>query len=865
MSPTTLTISLSRHHAGGYRVEARAVYAPDDERDYSPSAAVEFNHQLIVANRGSPRVVGEQLSRELFGDPALRQLVHQVLSDGAGQALGLRLAIAADCAELHDYAWEQLLNPFQLLDDGVAPDQADFWFHGELVAFARRRPQLDGRRPSAARRHGLRALLLVADPRNITDFGFCQIDQAAFVRKFRGALGLFSRTKILARDVSGAVDAPSLPALKAALLDHPHVVVIICHGDKNGIVYLEDKAGKTAPTPLAELVGAFRALSSPTPLVLLSACHSAGDEQRTLAPQQVAPALVDSGVGAVLAMRGNAQIADVAALLPTLLGRLADHGRIDLALAEARTTLPAVAEWWRATLFTRGGSGQIWQEVRSHDRLLRALQSWLGAHRPHISAEETADLADRIAACAVFQDEHQRDALLSAIERRGDPQAVVRLLDRLWQEEPTPERTAVERWLEEHSLDLPFAPARLAELRPIFARAAYAGVSVDGLRHCLRLAFDQWGAPPQIGEEQAEPWLEVARLAFAWLELRQRRYQPLLAFCRHLAHLPGLHADVQAELRAWVTTADAELGVAHDEATDPPADSPTEPYEAYLCLVARPTNLLDRLAFELHGLFFPGGPGRDQRRPGDWEAVHLDRSPAPPEGEQDSLESAKHRIIDHLKALVQQIQGRLVERSLMVELFLPDSLWAIASSLLEVEIPAGRFRNGLAATYPLIVRFVERSSLASPGPEMAEVLRQHRQRWIDWKSQPLAVLQACHLVRHAADCEPQQLFDTLVNRPVQCVVGITRPTDPAGVAAALCDSGVPVALWVDPSTLDEPELEAAIEKLLAHPHALPTALHKLRKACWQPQASSRLGRHLIMLWDNPNRCPPPPGPLRGLQ
>jgi hypothetical protein len=102
-------------------------------------------------------------------------------------------------------------------------------------------------------------------------------------------------------------------------------------------------------------------------LVLLAACHGAGDGQGAEALTSLGSLLARSGVPAVVAMQGKVTMATMATMAPDLFGQLRRHGQVDRALAAARGAVLDRADWWIPVLFLRLRSGRIWAEPGPYD------------------------------------------------------------------------------------------------------------------------------------------------------------------------------------------------------------------------------------------------------------------------------------------------------------------------------------------------------------------------------------------------------------------------------------------------------------------------------------------------------------------
>lgn len=163
------------------------------------------------------------------------------------------------------------------------------------------------------------------------------------------------------------------PASLSNLLLHLngcHVLHILAHGHFNkttrkAALYLEGDDGKTDPTPDQEIVDRLAPTGMPR-LIFLAACESAS---RTFAPGSLdanafvglAPRLVQAGAAAVVAMQDKVSMSMARTLSTEFYRKLFQHGRVDLALNQARLQVMAAAgsEWAASVLFTRLKQGQL--------------------------------------------------------------------------------------------------------------------------------------------------------------------------------------------------------------------------------------------------------------------------------------------------------------------------------------------------------------------------------------------------------------------------------------------------------------------------------------------------------------------------
>ncbi len=315
-----------------------------------------------------PIADGQRLFDALFADPHLRSAWAEARGRAPQRRIRLRLDVNAP--ELHALPWELLHEAALMLSA-----------HSE-TPFSRYLPvALPWGEQVEAR--PIRVLVAVANPANLqSEHNLAQLDVAAEHALLKESLS--DAADVVALEF---MEPPiTLERLEALLRDGEgyHVLHYVGHGAFNrrraqAALYMEDAAGQAAIVTDDALAGMLARLPAPPRLVFLAACQSAvratGD-----AFQGLGPKLVQVGVPAVVAMQDFVAIETARKLNSTFYRRLGEHGCIDRALNEARSTLLTAGRPDAAVpvLFMRLKSGQLW------DAAADARGEVLGASNPRI-------------------------------------------------------------------------------------------------------------------------------------------------------------------------------------------------------------------------------------------------------------------------------------------------------------------------------------------------------------------------------------------------------------------------------------------------------------------------------------------------
>ncbi len=314
---------------------------------------IVIDHTALMTVSLEPQAYGRCLSAMVFRDPQLRGALGRArdCARHSGGFLRLRICISPPDDALIAVRWELLHDPV----DG-APLAL-----GDQILFARSLPSADLEPLRPTLPTDLRALVVVAGPRNLADYNLSPIDIEAVVASNCTALsGL--RPEIIARTYQCPA---SLAAIDRALRTGPHIFSIVCHGTERAgesVLWLEHEDGRTAPTPGSVLVERIAGMRQKPLLVVLSACRSSGNGYAAHALTALGPQLARAGVAAVVAAQGDLPTATAATMLPELFRELLHTGCIDRAMAAARAVARDSA-WRTPTLYMRPTDGVLWKSA----------------------------------------------------------------------------------------------------------------------------------------------------------------------------------------------------------------------------------------------------------------------------------------------------------------------------------------------------------------------------------------------------------------------------------------------------------------------------------------------------------------------
>ncbi len=343
-----------------YLLELRVSDPSSDTESQPRHAQAQILLNELQALGLEPVEYGQRLTDQLFADPELRVAYRTAKAtfDAQGRTIRLRLLIDAAIAELNDVRWELLLDP----------ETRQPLATSQRMLFSRFMRGQDRRQLKLRPKSGLRAVIAVAAPHDVADWGLAAIDKPGEIARAREALA----------GISVSVAAESTPLTAVQLIDAMRqgydIVYLAAHGalprEHPACVYLQDEEGNTAPLTASELAQQIAELPDPPRLIVLASCESASREDSSspdgasAARTALAPLLADAGIPAVIAMQGKITMETAKHAMPVFFRELAKDGQIDRAMAAARATVRERPDSWMPALFLRLKDGRIWAEER---------------------------------------------------------------------------------------------------------------------------------------------------------------------------------------------------------------------------------------------------------------------------------------------------------------------------------------------------------------------------------------------------------------------------------------------------------------------------------------------------------------------
>ncbi len=356
MAYADLELSLHRREGADYAVELR-FSQPDSEVEVRPitgdkvQARIDLQQlrQLMVDDRA----YGQNLSDGLFGADAVRSAFAAARAAALSQeqSLRLRLFIGPSAPELHNVRWETLLDP-----ERAAP-----LLTGENLVFSRYLSAEDWRPVRLRPKTRLNALVVVANPSNLSEYNLAPVDVAGELGRARQALDQVTLTELVAPGQA------TLNAMVEQLRQGYDILYLTAHGAQvkdQSWLYLEKPDGSADVVAGSELATRINELSQRPRLVVLASCQSAGTGQEASSRDDgvlaaLGPRLAAAGVPAVVAMQGNVSMQTTAEFMPVFFRELQRDGLVDRAMSVARGAVRKQPDWWTPALFMRLADGQL--------------------------------------------------------------------------------------------------------------------------------------------------------------------------------------------------------------------------------------------------------------------------------------------------------------------------------------------------------------------------------------------------------------------------------------------------------------------------------------------------------------------------
>ena len=524
---------------------------PEDMRDRRQLGDVPLviDTDSLGLLEGDEPAYARQLSASLFGHPDVREFYMLARAAAEGREIPLHLRLLIDPkapARYHALRWESLRDPAD--ESPIATRQN--------ISFSRYLSSSDWRPVSPPAKRELRALVLVANPRDLDQYGSSSTglplppvrvdEEVARAREALVGMDVSVRTapRATLQDLLDSVTVG--PAGKAGV----DVLYLVCHGNYSpgdgdhvvgdSVLYLEKPDGTADPVPGSALVEGIRELSHRPTIAVLCACQTAGSG----APDSTAdsgalaalgPRLAAAGIPAVLGMQGDVSMETMRTFLPAFFEALREDGVVDRAVAVARSKVKRRPDWWTPVLFSRlrtgrtyylpefgTKSGDTWRALVGQLRGQRCtpvigsglansilgsreeiagrwVERWQAPVAPH-NREDLAKVAQylRVRISALHPANELTDYLMTEMrEKFGD----VLEKDILKLPDPVPALRAVGKLNRANDTDDPFTV--LAELPvPIYFTTSWTGLIEDALEDAGRppvVRFFDWN---NIGDEE---------------------------------------------------------------------------------------------------------------------------------------------------------------------------------------------------------------------------------------------------------------------------------------------------------------------------------------------------------------------------
>jgi hypothetical protein len=385
----------SLNEAGHYPVET-SLHRPDSGATTDRAGEAQFDLEALeaLALKGDHDAYGKALAVSLFGPHSVRDHFVEARQAADDQdptvPLRVRLRIDPGAPELHRLRWELMHDP-QNPDNPLSVD--------ENKPLSRFLTSPDGRPVRTRPQAGIRALVVIANPSNLSERQgedgavLAPVPVEEELARARKALLPIPVTALCSDPALERAGRPTLQEMLSHLRDGYDVLYLVCHGalfkSGNPVLWLEDKEGKVDRVSATDtvrpdgrkelgLVSQLDALPRLPRLVVLASCqsashrpeeegHAAGPGEAEAEPASretrawtaLGPRLAEIGVPAVVAMQGSITMKTVEAFMPVLFAELRRDGHIDRAVAAARRAVHERPDWWLPVLFSRLEDGLL--------------------------------------------------------------------------------------------------------------------------------------------------------------------------------------------------------------------------------------------------------------------------------------------------------------------------------------------------------------------------------------------------------------------------------------------------------------------------------------------------------------------------
>lgn len=328
---------------------------------------------------------GRCLGESFFALRGVREFFRK--ADAVKGPLRVRLDIARTAPELDGLRWEALADP-------TASESGAPLFMSNRIYFSRIVDSLDWRLPMRREKTDSRALVVVANPSDIDQWGVDGVPLPAI--DVDAEVGLAKRGLAgVAVTVLTDKHRATLDLMANELAKGHDILYLVCHGalnDGQPTLFLEKDDGSTDPLEGSVLVEKLKGLEPPPRLVVLVACQTAGSGEGE-ALGALGPALGEAGIAAVLAMHGQVKMKTIEEFMPIFFRELQEHGELDQAVTVARGDIQERADHWAPVLYMRLKSGSLWDIPGfSGDGSRQVYEKWRGLVTSICSGQCTAVL-----------------------------------------------------------------------------------------------------------------------------------------------------------------------------------------------------------------------------------------------------------------------------------------------------------------------------------------------------------------------------------------------------------------------------------------------------------------------------------------
>jgi CHAT domain/SIR2-like domain len=373
---------LDQGSGNGFDAQMRVVRPGEATEQRVEVSGLVLDRAALLEHELDPAAYGRVLTSFLFSCSELRDAF--TWARAGSLRLRIRLSLATAARELRDIQWEALADPHQ----PEAP-----LLKNPNVLFSRYMSSFDWRPVRLRPKQRLRALVVVANPSDLTAQGLAPVNVDLELEHARRGLedadGAEIPCTVVCTVPGPAPGTAMLDRMLEALREEHDILYLVCHGTfgrQGPVLYLDGADGKIVGVPGAQLAQRLLELEERPRLVVLAACRSAGDTSEPASPNAqplvaVGPQLVKVGIPAVVAMSGDVAMTTVAQFMPAFFRALTEDGQVDHAMAIARSAVTSLAEACRPVLFMRLRQGRIWYDsgFTGGD----TLRSWAGL-RDHV-------------------------------------------------------------------------------------------------------------------------------------------------------------------------------------------------------------------------------------------------------------------------------------------------------------------------------------------------------------------------------------------------------------------------------------------------------------------------------------------------